>query len=88
LLYHAIANLHHAPLAPETYQVMLQEIEQCAATSRAAWPACCRNMAARRRAGFDAARLPGTHRGDCPRCLEAGSIPTCWGYSDHEGDAC
>lgn len=28
LLYHAIANLHHAPLAPETYRVMLQEIDQ------------------------------------------------------------
>lgn len=28
LLYHSIARLHHAPVAPETYQAMLGEIER------------------------------------------------------------
>lgn len=28
LLYHSIARLHHAPVAPETYQAMLAEIER------------------------------------------------------------
>jgi len=85
LLYHAIANLHHAPLAPATYQVMLQEIEQVLDIHGSM--ACLLP-----KHGGPATLLASTLDGcperaesDCPRCLNHLDAATNWGYID-QGD--
>lgn len=83
LLYHAIANLHHAPLAPETYRVMLSEIEQVLHISGSM--ACLLP-----KHGGPATLLASTMAGcqersesDCPRCLNQFAPRSDWSYTNH-----
>ncbi len=85
LLYHAIANLHHAPLAPETYRVMLVEIEQVLDISGSM--ACLLP-----KHGGPATLLASTlaacpersdGAGDCPRCLDRLDPQAPWGDFVH-----
>ena len=83
LLYHAIASLHHAPLAPETYRVMLQEIEQVLDINGSM--ACLLP-----KHGGPASLLASTLRvcpergeSDCPKCLNQLESGAAWGYIDH-----
>jgi two-component system nitrate/nitrite sensor histidine kinase NarX len=83
LLYHAIASLHHAPLAPETYRIMLGEIEQVLHISGSM--ACLLP-----KHGGPATLLASTmegcqdrSEGDCPRCLNQIAPNSDWGYTNH-----
>lgn len=85
LLYHAIANLHNAPLAPETYQIMLREIEQVLDINGSM--ACLLP-----KHGGPATLLATTLEGcpersgaDCPRCLNNTDTASGWGYAE-QGD--
>jgi two-component system, NarL family, nitrate/nitrite sensor histidine kinase NarX len=83
LLYHAIASLHHAPLAPETYRIMLQEIEQVIGISGSM---ACLLPKHGGPASLLASTLPACPErgeGDCPQCLNQLTSDTAWGYRDH-----
>lgn len=84
LLYHAIANLHHAPLAPETYRVMLQEIEQVLHLSGSMACLLPKHGGPATLLASTLTACPERSEGDCPRCLNHLEAPTAWGYSDHD----
>jgi two-component system, NarL family, nitrate/nitrite sensor histidine kinase NarX len=85
LLYHAIASLHNAPLAPETYRVMLREIEHVMDIKGSM--ACLLS-----KHGGPAIVLASTMDdcpergdGDCPHCLNRAETGTGWNYIE-QGD--
>jgi two-component system nitrate/nitrite sensor histidine kinase NarX len=85
LLYHAIANLHHAPLAPETYQVMLREIEQVLNIRGSMACLLPKHGGPATLLASTLAGCPERGESDCPRCLNPLDAATDWGYVD-QGD--
>ena len=83
LLYHAIANLHNAPLAPETYQVMLQEIEQVLDISGSMACLLPKHGGPATLLASTMEGCPERGEGDCPRCLNHAEAESGWGYTDH-----
>lgn len=84
LLYHAIANLHNAPLAPETYRVMLREIEHVLDIRSSM--ACLLP-----KHGGPATILASTMSGcpergeaECLQCLSRQQVSTAWEYVERE----
>lgn len=82
LLYHAIANLHHAPLAPETYRVMLQEIEQVLHLTGSMVCLLPKHGGPAKVLASTLTSCPERSEGDCPRCLSQVGHDSAWGYSD------
>ncbi len=85
LLYHAIANLHHAPLAPETYRVMLVEIEQVLDLSGSMACLLPKHGGPATLLASTLATCPerGDGAGDCPRCLNRLDPHAPWGDIVH-----
>ena len=84
LLYHAIANLHNAPLAPETYQVMLQEIEQVLDISGSMACLLPKHGGPATLLATTMEGCPERGEGDCPKCLNHAETESGWGYTDHD----
>jgi two-component system nitrate/nitrite sensor histidine kinase NarX len=82
LLYHSIANLHHAPLAPETYRVMLQEIEQVLQLSGSMVCLLPKHGGPAQVLASTLASCPERSEGDCPNCINQARHDTPWGYCD------
>ncbi len=85
LLYHAIANLHNAPLAPETYQVMLHEIEQVLDISGSMACLLPKHGGPATLLASTIAICPERSEADCPRCLNNTDTTSGWGYAE-QGD--
>lgn len=83
LLYHAIANLHHAPLAPETYRVMLQEIEQVLDIRGSMVCLLSKHGGPATLLASTLPTCPERGSGDCPKCLNQTEPDAAWGYIDH-----
>lgn len=83
LLYHAIANLHHAPLAPETYRVMLQEIEQVLDIDGSMVCLLSKHGGPATLLASTLPACPERGDGDCPKCLNRTQADAAWGYIDH-----
>jgi two-component system nitrate/nitrite sensor histidine kinase NarX len=81
LLYHAIANLHHAPLAPETYRVMLQEIEQVLDINGSMACLLPKHGGPASVLASTLSSCPERGEGDCPKCLHQ-QADAAWGYID------
>jgi two-component system nitrate/nitrite sensor histidine kinase NarX len=81
LLYHAIANLHHAPLAPETYRVMLQEIEQVLHLDGSMVCLLPKHGGPATLLASTLAGCPERGQGDCPQCLNYLKHGADWGYT-------
>jgi two-component system, NarL family, nitrate/nitrite sensor histidine kinase NarX len=84
LLYHAIASLHNAPLAPETYRVMLQEIEQVLDINGSMACLLPKHGGPASVLASTLSSCPERDEGDCPKCLYQ-QTGTAWGYID-QGD--
>ncbi len=85
LLYQAIANLHNAPLAPETYRVMLQEIEQVLNIDGSMACLLPKHGGPAILLASTMEGCPERGEGDCPHCLNDPATVTVWRYSD-QGD--
>jgi two-component system, NarL family, nitrate/nitrite sensor histidine kinase NarX len=83
LLYHAIANLHNAPLAPETYRVMLQEIEQVLKISGSMACLLPKHGGPATLLASTLQVCPERSQHDCPQCLNQIDTETHWGYTEH-----
>jgi len=83
LLYHAIANLHNAPLAPETYRVMLQEIEQVLNITGVMACLLPKHGGPATLLASTLEACPERSERDCPQCLNQQESNTGWGYVDH-----
>lgn len=83
LLYHAIANLHHAPLAPETYRVMLQEIEQVLDINGSMACLLPKHGGPARLLASTLNSCPERGQGDCPKCLNQLESDAAWGYTEY-----
>jgi len=84
LLYHAIANLHNAPLAPETYRVMLQEIEQVLDISGSMACLLPKHGGPATLLASTMEGCPERGEGDCPKCLNHAGTESDWSYADHD----
>jgi two-component system nitrate/nitrite sensor histidine kinase NarX len=82
LLYHAIANLHNAPLAPETYQVMLREIEQVLDISGSMACLLPKHGGPATLLATTLEGCPERSEADCPRCLNNTDTTSGWGYTE------
>ncbi len=82
LLYHAIANLHNAPLAPETYRVMLQEIEHVMDIEGSMACLLPKHGGPAIVLASTMANCPEHGDGDCPHCLNKAETATVWRYID------
>jgi len=87
LLYHAIANLHHAPLAPETYRVMLQEIEQVLDINGSMVCLLPKHGGPATLLASTLEGCPERGPGDCPQCLNHPKPGATWGYADNGADS-
>jgi two-component system nitrate/nitrite sensor histidine kinase NarX len=87
LLYHAIANLHHAPLAPETYRVMLQEIEQVLDIDGSMVCLLPKHGGPATLLAATLQACPERGQGDCPQCLNHVEPGAAWGYTDNGADS-
>jgi two-component system nitrate/nitrite sensor histidine kinase NarX len=85
LLYQAIANLHNAPLAPETYRVMLQEIEQVLNIDGSMACLLPKHGGPAILLASTMEGCPERGEGDCPHCLNDPATVKVWRYSD-QGD--
>lgn len=83
LLYHAIANLHNAPLAPETYRVMLQEIEQVLGINGSMVCLLPKHGGPASLLASTLTVCPERGEADCPKCLNQLESSATWGYIDH-----
>lgn len=83
LLYHTIANLHNAPLAPETYRVMLQEIEQVLNIDGSMACLLPKHGGPATLLASTMEACPERSQQDCPQCLNRLESRTSWGYIEH-----
>lgn len=83
LLYHAIANLHHAPLAPETYSVMLQEIEHVLHLSGSMACLLPKHGGTATLLASTLTVCPEHSEGDCSRCLTHLEATNAWSYNNY-----
>jgi len=83
LLYHAIANLHNAPLAPETYRVMLQEIEQVLNITGSMACLLPKHGGPATLLASTLEICPERSQHDCPQCLNPIDAKANWGYTEY-----
>jgi two-component system nitrate/nitrite sensor histidine kinase NarX len=84
LLYHAIANLHNAPLAAETYRVMLQEIEQVLHINGSMVCLLPKHGGPATLLASTLETCPERNQHDCPQCLHKLEQNTLCGYADNQ----
>lgn len=82
LLYHSIANLHNAPLAPETYQVMLGEIEHLLEIDGSMACLLSKHGGPATLLASTLPSCPERDEGDCPKCVHRPAANMAWGYSE------
>ena len=85
LLYNAISRLHKAPVAPETYQAMLQEIERVLDLKGSLACLMAKHDGNASVLSSTLGGCPDQIRGDCARCTESLSLVELWRYHQ-EGD--
>lgn len=80
LLYHAISRLHHAPVAPETYQAMLGEMEQVLGLSGSMACLLPKHGGSATLLASTLAGCPAQEQGQCARCIRELADHDLWHY--------
>jgi len=85
LLYHAISRLHHAPVAPETYQAMLGEMEQILGLSGSMACLLPKHGGTATLLASTLAGCTSHEQGGCARCISELASEDLWHYRKEGG---